>query len=108
MDFIALEDEFDLLDLHIHQAQFLQEFIVNSDRQRRAVLDELMTEVLDRILEDAERFAELLHRCNQESRDGSSLTIAAPITSTAPMTPSASIRSRSSSAESRTATTGSM
>ena len=108
MDFIDLEDEFDLLDLHVRQAQLLQEFIIDGDSHRRAVLDDLMTEVLNHALEDVERFGNLLQRYSQESRDGNSLTSAAPITSTAPMIPGASIRSRSSSAESSTATTGSM
>ena len=108
MDYIDLEDEFDLLDLHVRQAQLLQELILDGDSQRRAVLDDLLAEVLSRACEDAERFGNLLQRCDQEFRAGNSLTSAAPITSTAPMAPSASMRSRSNSAESSTATTGSM
>ena len=108
MGFIDLEDEFDQLDLRVRQAQMLQEFIMDSDGQRRAVLDDLIAEVLNRALEDVERFGALLQRCSQESRDGSSLTMAAPITSTAPTTPSTPMCSRSSSADNSTATTGSM
>ena len=108
MDYLDLEDEFIQLSLRIRQAQLLQEFILDSGGQRRAVLDDLIAEVLNQALEDAERFGALLERCSQESRDGSSLTTAAPITSTAPMMPNASMCSRSSSADSSTATTGSM
>ena len=108
MDYLDLEDEFSQLDLHIRQAQLLQEFIIDSEGQRRTVLDELITEVLVRAVEDAERFEAMLERCSQEFRGGSSLTTAAPITSTAPMNPSTPMCSRSTSADSSTATTGSM
>ena len=108
MELIDLEDEFELLDLHVRQAQLLQEIAIDSTAQRRGVLDDLIIEVLNHALEDVERFGNLLRSLAQESFPGSSLTSAAPITSTAPITPSASMCSRSSSADSSTATTGSM
>ena len=108
MKLYELEDAFNPLDLHVRQAQLLQEFALDLDAQQRDALDVLITETLKRALDDVERFSSLLLECTQESRPGSSLTMAAPITSTAPMTPSASMCSRNNSAESNTATTGSM
>ena len=108
MNICDLEDAFSPLDLHVRQAQLLQELGQELDARQRDILDVLLTEALDRALEDVEQFGGLLLNRDQESRDGSSLTMAAPITSTAPMTPNASIRSRSSSADKSTATTGSM
>ena len=108
MKYYELEDAFNPIDLHVRQAQLLQEFTSDLDAQQRDALDVLITETLKRALDDVERFGRLLLEYSQESLPGSSLTMAAPITSTAPITPSASICSRSNSADKSTATTGSI
>ena len=108
MNFIDLENEFDSLDLHVRQAQLLQEVVMETGANLHPVLDDLISEVLNRALADVEHFGRLLREFGQESFPGSSLTSAAPITSTAPITPNASMCSRSSSADNSTATTGSM
>ena len=108
MHFTTLEDEFDTLELHVRQAQLLQEVVMESGADLHPALDDLISEVLGRALADVERFGALLLQYGQEFLPGSSLTSAAPITSTAPTMPSAPMCSRSKSADSSTATTGSM
>ena len=115
MDTIRLEDEFGGLRRRLHQMEYLCE-IVNGygvprdpeDKLRFLAFTELLADLINTAVEDAIKFENTLHSLIYDSVPGSSLTSAAPITSTAPSMPSASICSRSSSADSSTATTGSM
>ena len=115
MDINKLEDQFGGIRRKIRQMQYLCEIIndcgahqESEEKLRFFSFTELLTDVVRTTVRDAIDFENALHVLVQESFPGSSLTSAAPITNTAPMTPSASICSRSSNAESSTATTGSM
>ena len=118
MNLIALEDQFGMIRRKLWQARYLLE-IVNDcgpfsddspeEKRRYFLFIDLLADVLKSACESADSFEPALDELGGQSlRPGSSATTAEPSTNSAPSAPVSPMCSRSSSAESNTATTGSM